>query len=133
MDCKVNYSPSALRDLDSIDDYISFELSNVHAAEMLISDIIEAIDRLEEFPLSGTPLYSIVDLETDYYFLVVKNYLVFYRFLNNVVYIDRVLYSKRDYLKILFGTKRKKNPCIAFMMDKYVVVWLCCWDSVCIN
>lgn len=105
MGCKGNYSPSALRDLDSIDDYISFELSNVHAAEMLISDIIEAIDRLEEFPLSGTSLYSIVDLETDYYFLVVKNYLVFYRFLNNVVYIDRVLYSKRDYLKVLFGTK----------------------------
>ena len=44
-------------------------------------------------------------MKTDYYFLVVKNYLVFYRFLNNVVYIDRVLYSKREYLKILFGIK----------------------------
>ena len=105
MGVKVNYSPSALHDLNSIYDYISVELSNVNAADLLINEIIKAIDRLEEFPLSGNPLSSIVDLKTDYYFLVVKNYLVFYRFLNNVVYIDSVLYSKREYLKILFGIK----------------------------
>ncbi|WP_405721760.1 type II toxin-antitoxin system RelE/ParE family toxin [Anaerovibrio slackiae] len=105
MGVKVNYSPSALHDLNSIYDYISVELSNVNAADLLINEIIKAIDRLEEFPLSGNTLSSIVDLKTDYYFLVVKNYLVFYRFLNNVVYIDRVLYSKREYLKILFGIK----------------------------
>ena len=53
MGVKVNYSPSALHDLNSIDDYISVELSNVNAADLLIIEIIKAIDRLEEFPLSG--------------------------------------------------------------------------------
>ena len=34
---------------------------------------------------------------------VTGSYLTFYRVLDNDVYVDRVLYGRRDYLRILFG------------------------------
>ena len=42
-------------------------------------------------------------MESDYRFLVSGNYLVFYRAYGKDVYIDRVLYGRRDYMLILFG------------------------------
>ena len=47
-------------------------------------------------------LSSIADVESDYRFLVTGSYLTFYRVLDNDVYVDRVLYGRRDYLRILF-------------------------------
>ena len=35
-------------------------------------------------------------------FLVIGKYLAFYRIVENEVYIDRILYGGRDYLRILF-------------------------------
>ena len=51
----------------------------------------------------GAPLSSIVDIETDYRFLVCGNYTAFYRYDEKFVYVIRVLYSRRDFMKILFG------------------------------
>lgn len=51
----------------------------------------------------GAPLSAIVDFETDYRFLVCGNYTAFYRFENRTVYIVRVLYGRRDFMRILFG------------------------------
>ena len=50
----------------------------------------------------GTPLSSVTDIESDYRFLTGGNYMVFYRVNGQDVYIDRVLYGRRDYLRILF-------------------------------
>ena len=51
----------------------------------------------------GTSLSSIADVESDYRFLVTGSYLTFYRVYGSDVYVDRVLYGRRDYLRILFG------------------------------
>ena len=51
----------------------------------------------------GPSLSSIVDIDTDYRFLVCGKYLTFYRYENDIVYIDRIIYGKRDYISILFG------------------------------
>ena len=42
-------------------------------------------------------------MESDYRFLVSGNYLSFYRTYGNEVYVDRILYARRDYMRILFG------------------------------
>ncbi len=100
---KINYSPEAQNDLDEIWDYITYELCNPDAAEHTVNQIIDAIDRLETAsPKIGAPLSSITDIESDYRFLVSGNYMVFYRAYEIEVYIDRILYGKRDYLRILF-------------------------------
>lgn len=50
----------------------------------------------------GAPLFSIIDIETDYRFLVCDSYLIFYRYDDEVIYVVRVLFGRRDYMHILF-------------------------------
>jgi plasmid stabilization system protein ParE len=45
----------------------------------------------------------VLNVETDYRFQVCGNYLIFYRLEQGTVYIIRVLYGKRDYMRLLFG------------------------------
>ncbi|SHK39445.1 type II toxin-antitoxin system RelE/ParE family toxin [Desulforamulus aeronauticus] len=99
---KLHYSPEALRDLNEIWEYIFGELENPTAAENTVNTILEAIDKLQDFSGVGSLLSSVVELESDYRFLVCGNYLAFYRVVGSNVYIDRVLYGRRDYLRILF-------------------------------
>lgn len=100
---KLHYAPEALRDLDDIWEYITLELNSPAAAKRTIGRILDAADRLEEFAEAGAPLRSVTDVESGYRFLVCGNYLAFYRVKGNDVFIDRVLYGRRDYLRILFG------------------------------
>ncbi len=101
---KINYTLQSRRDMDAIWDYISFELQNPTAAEHMISSIMDFIDQLELFAESGTLLSSISDASHDERFLVSGKYLIFYHisYHGNEIYIDRVLYGGRDYLRILF-------------------------------
>ena len=103
MQNKINYSPEALQDLDDIGDYIAIELSNPQAALRILNNIIEDIALLANNPLMGANLSSITGIASDYRFLVVRKYLVFYRFNNGIIFVDRILYGRRDYLSILFG------------------------------
>ena len=64
---------------------------------------MDDVDRLESYAEIGAPLSSIADIESDYRFLVTSSYLTFYRVRDNDIYVDRVLYGRRDYLRILFG------------------------------
>ena len=47
-------------------------------------------------------LSSIADTESDYLFIISGNYISFYRAYGNEVYIDRILYVRHDYMRILF-------------------------------
>lgn len=100
---KIQYSKESLHDLDEIWDYIASELQNPIAAERIVNSIMDAVDQLADFAEVGAPLTSVADIESDYRFLVTGNYLTFYRVYENGVFVDRVLYGRRDYLRILFG------------------------------
>ena len=100
---KIHYSAESLRDLDGIWDYIVSDLQNPSAAERVVDRIMDDVDRLESHAEIGAPLSSIADIESDYRFLVTGSYLTFYRVRGNHIYVDRVLYGRRDYLRILFG------------------------------
>lgn len=99
---KINYSHDAIRDLEDIGDYIAEKLKNPTAALNTVGKIQDAIDKLADFPLSGASISSVFEIDTDCRFVVSGNYLAFYRIQHNDVYIDRVLYGRRDYLSILF-------------------------------
>ncbi len=98
----IHYSPESRRDLDDIWDYIVSELQNRSAAERVVERIMDAVDQLKSFAEIGTPLSSIVDVGTEYRFLVSGNYMTFYRVQGNDVFIDRVLYGRSDYMSALF-------------------------------
>ena len=99
---KIHYSPEAQNDLDEIWEYIFFELCHPQAADNTVNNIMDAVDKLEDFSETGALLSSMTDVESDYRFLVSDGYMAFYRVVGRDVYIDRVLYGRRDYLRILF-------------------------------
>lgn len=57
----------------------------------------------------GAPLSSIADTDADYRFLVTGNYMTFYRVSGENVYVDRILYGRRDYLRILIGDQLEEE------------------------
>ena len=77
-------------------------MSNPIAASNVIKRIIEDYSRLEIFPHMGSSLSTKVPFDTDYRFIVSGNYLVFYKADDEYVSIYRILYGRRDYLKIIF-------------------------------
>ena len=100
---KLKISPKAKDDLTEIKGYISQELCNPQAAVNLVSKITKKIRGLSEHPGIGAPLSSVVAIQTDYRFLVCDNYLIFYRYEDGIVFVSRILYGRRDYMRILFG------------------------------
>jgi len=99
---KLAISPLAREDLEDIKKYISEELKNPIAAVNVVSRIIKKIKILKNTPGMGVPLSSKMSFDTGYRFLVCGNYLTFYRYEEKTVFVDRVLYGRRDYVKILF-------------------------------
>jgi len=99
---KLVISPEAKKDLEEIKAYINGEPGNPIAAVNVISRITQSLKTLKDIPGIGRPLSSKVSFDTDYRFLVCGNYLAFYRYSDKTVYIDRILYRRRDYVRILF-------------------------------
>ena len=100
---ELKISPHARDDLAEIESYIAQEVCNPQVAENIVLKITKKIRGLSEYPEIGAPLFTIVDIQTDYRFLVCANYLIFYRFESRCVFVSRILYGRRDYMRILFG------------------------------
>lgn len=71
---------------------------------------MDAVDQMESFPEIGAPLASVAEVDSEYRFLVTGNYLTFYRVRGSDVYVDRILYGRRDYLRVLFGDTQEEEP-----------------------
>lgn len=99
----LHLSKEAQNDLAEIKAYITKDLENPDAALATVSKITKKIRVLKNQAYVGTSLSLIADMESDYRFLVSGNYLVFYRAYGKDVYMDRVLYGRCDYMRILFG------------------------------
>lgn len=99
---EIRYSPEALNDLDEIYDYIITDLLSPQAALHTVNTILDDITHLEDFSEMGAPLSTITTIESDYRVLISGNYMTFYRAVDQEIFIDRILYSKRHFLRILF-------------------------------
>ena len=98
---KLRILPLFEDDLNKMVDHIAFELKNPTAAINLVNDIEKAInDRLtcaesfESYP-------SNVEREYPYYRIKVKNYLIFYVVIDDVMEVRRVIYSRRNITEII--------------------------------
>ena len=103
MRCDVVYSPLARDDLDEIWDYIALEQGVPAAAQAVVTAIVDRISQLSSFPLLGTPLAEDGLAERQYRYVLAKGYLAFYRRADRVIYVDRILHSRRDYMRALLG------------------------------
>lgn len=100
---RIRVNPLALQDLQEIKAYIAGELGNPDAAASIIKKIISRYEQLGEYPLMGAELAAVLNVKTDYRYLVSGNYLIFYRVKGEYVSIYRILHGRRDYMRILFG------------------------------
>lgn len=103
---KVELSPQAVEDLKEIKSYIEDELQNPTAAKNTILKIIETYESLSISPNSGIPVQKYVSFQTDYRFILANNYSIFYRIEDKTIKVVRILYSRRDFVNILFGENK---------------------------
>ena len=99
----LHLSEEAQNDLLEIKAYIEEDLLNPSAALATVSRITKSLRILQNHAQAGALISSIADIESDYRFIVSGNYISFYRAYGREVYIDRILYARRDYMRILFG------------------------------
>lgn len=100
MKLKVKINDIALKDIIEIKEYIKTE--NISAIKRFSNELKLTLERLSEFPNIGMKLSKILDIETEYRYLIIKGYIIFYKYDKNNIYIYRIINEKRDYIKILF-------------------------------
>ncbi len=101
----VELLPAAYSDLNEIFDYILVD--NPQAAENMLDKIMAALQHLESFPNSGTPLLERSLRKLNIRMVIVDPYLAFYRFIDNKVFVYRVLYGSRAYSHLLKDTMQE--------------------------
>ncbi len=99
---KVEVSPQAAEDLLEIKNYIENELKNPIAAHNTLEKIVETYEKLGNYPETGIPVERYVSFPTDYKFVLANNYSIFYRIDGEFVKVIRIIYSRRDFVRILF-------------------------------
>ena len=98
----LEYLPQAMQDMTDIARYIGIELSNPTAAEKLAEELVEAGEKLVDFPYKNRVYQPIRPLKCEYRGQVVQNYILFYSVdeVQKMVTIARVIYARRDYRKL---------------------------------
>ena len=101
---KIDLSPEALSDIESIRKYLIVEFSET-ISDKIIRKIMNDIRSLEVYPFAGHSIEEEFGIKTDYMgFYSNKNY-VFYRIDEDYVRIIRVLDERMDCIWTLFGKK----------------------------
>jgi toxin ParE1/3/4 len=90
---KVIWSPSALEDIDSIAEYI--EADSAEMASLFVNRLIEATDRLREFPLSGRIIPEINNPNCRE--VIYGPYRIMYRVEGDEVWVTGVVHGARDW------------------------------------
>lgn len=100
----VRFTRHAARDLDDMFRYITYELDAEKAAKELMREVEDSIANLREFPFSAPQAKDDLLARKGYRALTVrKKYVVLYRVYEDrqQVIIHRIIYSRKDYAKML--------------------------------
>lgn len=92
---KLRYLPLFEQDLIQTISYITNVLKNTDAAEKLVNDIEDAIQERLEYPLAFEPFPS-KKRDYPYYRIYMRNYVIYYVVIGDVMEVRRFLYGARD-------------------------------------
>ncbi|MCI8519798.1 MAG: type II toxin-antitoxin system RelE/ParE family toxin [Clostridia bacterium] len=98
---KIKYLPLFYNDLNKIIDYIRYELVNEIAANNFVNELEKEIQQRAYNPDSYEKYLSIKKRKNTYYKIYVKNYTVFYTVKDNTMEVRRILYSRRNFDKLI--------------------------------
>ena len=88
---QVRWTPQAVDDLDAIAEFISQD--SLHYATLFVLDVLQAVDRLTEFPKLGRVVPEIGDPVVRE--ILLGNYRIIYRFRENVAEILTIFHESR--------------------------------------
>lgn len=92
---KLRYLPLFEQDLIQTVSYITNVLKNTDAAEKLVNDVEDAIQERLEYPLAFEPFPS-KKRDYPYYRIYIRNYVIYYVDIGDVMEVRRFLYGARD-------------------------------------
>ena len=102
MKYKIRYSPFAVKDMDEVWTGVLEASGEYDIADRYVEEFADKIAEKKLFPESGIPLYY-RGLFTGFYSVNFKAYKAFYRIRDGYIEVARIIMSKRDYIKVLFG------------------------------
>ena len=96
---KVLLTPAAKKDILAIRDYSTAKADDPGAGKNLVVGILTRLDELKDFPKMGARLSSLLQIKSQYRYLVCKGgYLVFYKEEKGSIRVYRILNSRTDYI-----------------------------------
>ena len=90
---KVIWSPTALNDVDSIAEFIARD--SVHRAALFAMHLIEAVDHLADFPLSGHIIPEINEPSSRE--IIYSTYRIMYKIEYDEIWITGVIHGYRNW------------------------------------
>ncbi len=72
------------------------------SARKITDRILDAIDKLADFPEMGMVPHSKMIAEAGYRVLIAGDYLCFYQVLNDTVFVNHIIHTSTDYIKKIF-------------------------------
>ena len=106
MSYSVRYTPEAIRDMDAVWDGVYEALKSYDIADWYVEEFADTIAAKKAFQFSGIPL-EYRGLFTGFYFVNYKKYKAFYRVRDSYLEVIRIIMSKSDYIKMLFGEQEE--------------------------
>ena len=90
---KIIWAPSALKDIESIAEFI--ERDSVDQAALFVERIIEMVDRLEQFPQSGRVISELKNKNCRE--IIYGAYRIMYRITEREIWITGVIHGARNW------------------------------------
>jgi len=98
---EIRYLPSFQQELNAIVEYIAFTLEAPQAALNLLDELERSVNNLKLYPLAHRLYHPVKPIQTEYRVFTVKNYLVFYVILEEIIEIHRIIYKKRNLSQLI--------------------------------
>ena len=101
MKYKVEILPSAWEDLKGIEDYYAAQF-DAETALKVSDHILDAIERLEDFPDSGSLTPDKWLNEREYRMVICKKHVVIYKTIETSVYVYHIADTQTEYTKLFY-------------------------------
>jgi len=93
---KIRYLEMFETDVQETVKYIAKTLQNHAAAQSLLEEIYKEIHKRSEMPFLSESVRLLYDPHNLYYRIYVKNYVIYYVVIDDIIEIRRFLYGKRN-------------------------------------
>lgn len=101
MKSKVEILPSAWEDLKAIEDYYLIQF-DVQTSIKVNNHILDVIERLEEFPDSGSVTPDEWLNQQGYRMVICKKHIVIFKQVKSVIYVYHIADTQTEYTKLFY-------------------------------